>query len=830
MPMLVSQSKVFLLAVAGCAAALLLGVESRLLVQDGHWLIPCVLLLAFAFCVAFLKERWIHSLLTQGVPVRIRQGDGVTRSVRIQPRPADSDTAQAIRERAAELGYRGELAVYELPGTHSIVNAFAFGRGAQHGVVLTFGARALRYIDPPGFEFLLDHELGHVIAQDTGMFASVRAIIKLLPVFLPLKIAVLLLFDPSQLATRIAELLPTNTRVTFFMGNGVTWSEVERVTVSPIVAFTLIPAIWVLWWGLANVLYRTMVRRRELWADAFANAQRGWDVSNTREVLSRLLQTSVPLRTPSLPFFGDSWHPPASTRLESLSDPKRHGSRFGSVVAAMVVTLVVLRWTFGASGLKVDDGLPGEVTFVLGVIFALIVGYFVGGIVHSARTLAVSAREQRRLLLRYGMSIVGIVIFLSAILVSSSLLMPAIPQEPLTTVDDIAREFQGVERFESILGALGLPVIAITFLITSARAISNSSSFGIVTILLPTLVSLLLLMFVGNEFVAPLVDDFRASTISRADRLVSRNASADMRPGDSFSGLTTLVVNKMHLRREPYRPLLAPFLFAEAPFDSTSSLEQWKKQHDVSLFRPSIRMYLDQQHDSRLAQEQARLIPFKKELDALIVAYNAAHPRQDTHSKALVERAKAALAASDRSEAKRLLDRALTDDAFNAEASYLRGQIFFYMGDWVSAIADFNASIYGGVSIDASAARIAQARIKNHQRDLAMEELQKYAPSNTWPEATETLAWILSTNPHAQPGDTQRAVEIATSLASSRRDTRAFATLAIAQASVADLRIAQTSIREACVRSADSSESVWCNEIRDHLDRNQPWRPSVPPW
>lgn len=476
-------------------------------------------------------------------------------------------------------------------------------------------------------------------------------------------------------------------------------------------------------------------------------------------------------------------------------------------------------------------------SYVVGTFLALIVGFFAGAMFHTASEIEPgnSAKENlaTRKLWHFTSQVLLALLVLAGLLALFYLPNSNVPDVQLTIVDNIAKEFQTIERRETLLSLVALPIVGLVFIWATIAFLDPKKPFGVVHAIKPTVAAIATLLVFEVMFVTPSLLDFRLEHYRMVRHLAPKAGESspgslseyrgEFRPGDSTAALFALAIHGVRIDQHSFMPLLSPLLPGQVPYDATTSLLQWGDRADLPLFRAKVRDYLDRPDRAKAAQD-ARLAPMLKMVDEFVGEYNAAFPVDTTRSRSLVAKAEQHLLSGDKSSAKKLLDEALQVDPSNEEAAFLRAQIFVYIGDLDAALSDANLAVRGNSWAGAAIYLRARIQVLRQNYIFAIEDLEVLAALQTHPEVKLAIAWLLATASDERIRDPARAIEIVTKLLKEKRDVRALAVLCLSQVETSDLDGAKVSMREVCDAASDEQEELVCDRLTRAVALDELWR------
>lgn len=372
----------FLLCLWVLSLTAVLGLELRVLLEHGLARIALLLLLLFVAVNVLTTYVLIHRSVAAGW-IKLNG-----RRVRISTADAPEAVARIVVDRAKELGLEATLHVYYMPRTWNVVDAYVSGLGEHQSLVMTGGLLKYAYSSRPEeraqFEFVIDHELGHVNQADTTVLYAARATLLTALMFVPVKIA-FFAWKFDILTRNYAELFPRGFEWTPWLGRedlttGIGWTP-SATTVTIAIAIFTSTATLALW-----SVYVMLVRRRELVADQFAlNHAKDWHAA--RAALSQLLGTAGLSSAPPQSFHGNiRWHPKAAERLSAVGSAVISSLGEGVVAALLAALLLTFRFAFGASTeARLSDDVPSAVFEPIAGIFVLLFGWVFQSIVARRR-------------------------------------------------------------------------------------------------------------------------------------------------------------------------------------------------------------------------------------------------------------------------------------------------------------------------------------------------------------------------------------------------------------------------------------------------------------
>lgn len=336
-------SRAFLIASLCVASLSAVGVETHVLLAAGHYVYAPLLIAAYGVMGLWLRR-----------PRRRGRARGA----------ANPAVEAFVRLRAEALRVSKPFAVVVLQRTADQRNAYVqMTHKADLELVLCEGVEVLYFTNRAAFRFIIDHELGHVAANDVHLLQSARGFIFATLFALPAKVVA-----AAQLSQHYRVLFPTVSRATHpgvavvnEVGQYTTldWTIpgaefLDRQQVTSAVIFLSLALLI-----LVCALYVAAVRLREYWADRFAHAvsptpDKDWDL------LAEIVRSDSPR--------GGLFHPGVRSRLNRLATRVLpHVAFWGMADLLLVTSLLAFRFGLGNSGMGFE--LPGAVAVVLSLAF-----------------------------------------------------------------------------------------------------------------------------------------------------------------------------------------------------------------------------------------------------------------------------------------------------------------------------------------------------------------------------------------------------------------------------------------------------------------------------
>lgn len=299
-----------------------------------------------ALGAAFVLATWAFTTLQrrQRIAPRIQIASGVTR--RRSPE-APGEVADAIRARAVGVGISVPLEVRYLEGSqHEPSNAEVFRDGKAFVIALTIRmlvdyCKPAESLERQRFEFIVDHELGHIAHRDVALMPLAYSIFVMFVVFLPIKMVLIFWIYPSfnYYLLDLAQLFPAIT------SGGEIFTSFSPPGSATLIAFQV--AVILTGAGLILSIIYLIRLRREVLADQFAVAH----AKEREKALSVLrAQFAAPAKSTisSVSFVGGlRTHPLPERRV--LRAGAEGGSKFEDIEVAIgfVALLVLIRVLLG---------------------------------------------------------------------------------------------------------------------------------------------------------------------------------------------------------------------------------------------------------------------------------------------------------------------------------------------------------------------------------------------------------------------------------------------------------------------------------------------------
>jgi Zn-dependent protease with chaperone function len=347
------------------------GGEVRLFLHSGNLSIPIALGASF-FLGCLMVRRWLVD--RSAIRTRLYVG-GKWRSVELAP--GHPKVTAYIQERAAELGLAEEIDCYYLPSTWTSVDAYVFGSGDHHAVVVTGGLQALYIRRRPGelerFKVVIDHELGHIAGRDTSLLYLARAILLCGLMLVPIKVLFMVAVGSDLTLRSYKDMFPRHIDVSLLL-LGIPLTTIPEgpsdwFIIVFIVAFSALLLLAV------GYFYVVIARRRELLADRFAFAHSPDHIA-TERALREVLVGPALVGTPPHAFLGSlRWHPSAQERLNTLRAAIVAAIPSTIGIVMVVLTLLATRFIFGELTSPQTTPLSGDVWLPVSAAFAILLGY-----------------------------------------------------------------------------------------------------------------------------------------------------------------------------------------------------------------------------------------------------------------------------------------------------------------------------------------------------------------------------------------------------------------------------------------------------------------------
>lgn len=348
----------------------LFGIEIKFFIYyAGNIYIPLVLLTLFIIAPLIIRRYLMHQLATNP-KVYLKNEE---KPVFVKYREAHQAIQTYVNTRAKGLGLENHIDVKYLPLTYNTIDAYVFGSDDHQTLVLSGGAQSM-YLRGNAeqieqFKFLIDHELGHIAENDTGLLYLARAILYSLCLF-PIKLCLMLFiirFGEGYFEDFASQILPSlYSGGYFFLRKDI--SDLIWVLILLLYHFGSI--------GLLCIFYFRVVRQREYVADNFAykNSLNQKDVDN---LLSNLLSYSSMKKQHPHAFSGNNrWHPSVKQRLANLKSKLNLQLPVNISIIGFLGLCLYFRYSFG---LSLDDQLttPYQLSILtfISSVFILLIGF-----------------------------------------------------------------------------------------------------------------------------------------------------------------------------------------------------------------------------------------------------------------------------------------------------------------------------------------------------------------------------------------------------------------------------------------------------------------------
>ena len=379
-----SQTRGYLVSMWVVAFLALLGLEMRVFTYASNAIILVALVVSFVISV-FITRYWLVVRKSKHIPIHINN-----ESINVKPQEAPKQLVLWVEERAKYLSLIDKINVLYIPHTWNIVDAFVYPKRREHYIVLTGGALTLflrqRPEEQKQFEFLIDHELGHIANRDTNLLYLAKSLLFTVLWFVPIKIFLQFLFDWSRLLDFYADLFPRRVEMVIvgISGPGAVMQTVSEFPSS--LAGFIIVVYTLLMIGLLVFFYVAIVRRREFWADRFALSHDS-DKQHAITAFETLLLAPHLSTLPEHGFSGNSmWHPVHSKRIENVKATNPiYGFTLRQSSILIIIVLISFRFTLGNTGILRDWDTTPFWLIPLSFIFIAICGYCIACLVHPTQ-------------------------------------------------------------------------------------------------------------------------------------------------------------------------------------------------------------------------------------------------------------------------------------------------------------------------------------------------------------------------------------------------------------------------------------------------------------
>lgn len=339
--------------------------------------IPLLLLIIFITTPLVVKRYLLFRLATKPQVYIKDRAEPVT----VKYRPAHPAIQTYVKSRAESLLILGTIEVLYLPLTYNTVDAYVLGSAENQTLVLSGGAQSLylrgdaRQIEQ--FKFLIDHELGHVYGNDTGILYLARAILISVVICLPIKLLLQLGFDSRDLFDFATQIFPRLYDGQNYYSYLTTYDILYNTKTFPGWLIFLVIVLYQAGAFFLSVLFYTeVVRQREYTADQFA-LRNSLDGDLAGDTLASLVNFSSSKNQPPHAFSGAArWHPSLNQRLQRLGEAINPLLPSNIIVIGFLGVCLTFRFCFG---LSLDD--PEDINrnvpvlaFISGV-FTLFLGF-----------------------------------------------------------------------------------------------------------------------------------------------------------------------------------------------------------------------------------------------------------------------------------------------------------------------------------------------------------------------------------------------------------------------------------------------------------------------
>lgn len=371
------------------AVVVLFSGEMRILLRRNDYWTPVLLVIAFLIACLIVRRLLIDRAVYH--PRVILNG----KRQEVQLQPAHPLVQRYVIARAAELGLKAEIDTHYVPGSWRAVDAYVFGHGVHQSLVLTGGLQTLylrrRTGDLERFRFIVDHELGHIAADDTSLLYLARAVLIVSPAFLILKIWLMYGLGLDLIRMAYTDVFPSTLEASYWSTDvPLSRSVPEWFVWSFFLAFSVGAA------SLLFSLYVALVRRREYLADRFAIVNSA-DRSEALHAMKDLLYGPPLPKAPPHAFLGAlRWHPHPVDRVQQAHRgvagpiPERLG------VITVVLTLIAIRFLLGVSTDPREESWDVKVLVPASAAFVLLIGLVLDSFLAPPRAAARDVRLARQ--------------------------------------------------------------------------------------------------------------------------------------------------------------------------------------------------------------------------------------------------------------------------------------------------------------------------------------------------------------------------------------------------------------------------------------------------
>lgn len=350
------------------ALAVLFSGEVRVLLRANDYWTPVLLVAAFLVACLIVRRILIDRAVYHPEVILNGKRHGV------QLEPAHPLVQRYVAERASELGLNVEIETSYVPGSWRAVDAYVFGQGLHQSLVVTGGLQTLYLRRRPGemerFQFIVDHELGHIAAEDTSLLYLARAVLVVSPLFLVVKICLIYVIGRDLILRAYTDVFPAVLETSYLWLTDVPLpkSVPEWFVWSFFLVFTVGAA------ALLFNLYVALVRRREFLADRFAVVN-STDHAKAVEAMKELLYGAPLPQAPPHAFLGGmKWHPHPVDRVQQIyvSVTGPIPERLGAIT--VILTLIAIRFLLGISTDPREDSWDVKVLVPASAAFVLLIG------------------------------------------------------------------------------------------------------------------------------------------------------------------------------------------------------------------------------------------------------------------------------------------------------------------------------------------------------------------------------------------------------------------------------------------------------------------------
>jgi hypothetical protein len=427
----------------------LFGVEARSLfyIHNQEWII-----LGFPALLVILPFLIRHELARRLIRPRVPLLSGG--SLRRQQEPAHPIIREHILARAVELGINEPIEIVRKPNSGGETNACVWSAGGHLYMSLTskverlFGAgRCGDVASMEQFEFLIDHELGHVWHRDTAVLLLARSILWCTILLIPLKLAVWYAMNWRYLMFDLARIFPPLTD-----GKGIVSGLALLDPSSAAIIFALFTSgtIALLW-----LFTRTLARRREYLADRFAFAHAS-NAGNALLALGKLLQHPAPHAAAAPSFLGGlASHPSGAARLGQLRQPSRIGRIPFEPLLLTLMVMIAGRFILTDTSNALPLDARYEIKLVLSVLYTALCSFLVGCLVN--------ARADENLFRSSCRNALILVIWSIGFAVALATVLWTVARGVGSSNDPVAIIARHVEMVEWIMLCLSLPLVCASF-------------------------------------------------------------------------------------------------------------------------------------------------------------------------------------------------------------------------------------------------------------------------------------------------------------------------------------------------------------------------------